>query len=113
MNAYHGSTVASASLGGMAAMHGQSGLPIEGIHHIGQPYWFGEGRETGMTPEEFGLARARELEAKLLELGPRPSPPSSPSRSRGPAASSFRRPATGPRSSASAAPMTSCWSSTR
>jgi putrescine---pyruvate transaminase len=70
VNAYHGSTVASASLGGMAAMHGQSGLPIEGIHHIGQPYWFGEGRETGMSPDEFGLARARELEAKLLEVGP-------------------------------------------
>jgi putrescine aminotransferase len=70
VNGYHGSTVASASLGGMAAMHGQGGLPIEGIHHIGQPYWFGEGRETGMTPEEFGLARAGELEAKVLEVGP-------------------------------------------
>jgi len=68
-NAYHGSTVVGASLGGMGAMHAQSGLPIEGIHHIGQPYWFGEGRETGMTPEEFGLARARELEAKIGELG--------------------------------------------
>ncbi len=69
-NAYHGSTVAAASLGGMGAMHGQSGLPIEGIHHIGQPYWFGEGRETGMSPDQFGLARARELEAKILEIGP-------------------------------------------
>jgi len=68
-NAYHGSTVAAASLGGMGAMHAQSGLPIEGIHHINQPYWFGEGRDTGMTPEEFGLARAQELEAKILELG--------------------------------------------
>lgn len=68
-NAYHGSTVAAASLGGMAAMHGQSGLPIEGIHHINQPYWFGEGRDTGMTPEEFGHARAQELEAKILEVG--------------------------------------------
>ena len=68
-NAYHGSTVAAASLGGMGAMHFQSGLPIEGIHHINQPYWFGEGRDTGMTPEEFGLARAQELEAKILEVG--------------------------------------------
>lgn len=68
-NGYHGSTVAAASLGGMNAMHVQSGLPIEGIHHIGQPYWFGEGRDTGMTPEEFGLARARELEAKILAVG--------------------------------------------
>ncbi|MEM7058993.1 MAG: aspartate aminotransferase family protein [Pseudomonadota bacterium] len=68
-NAYHGSTVAAASLGGMGAMHSQSGLPIEGVHHINQPYWFGEGRTTGLTPEEFGLARAQELEAKILELG--------------------------------------------
>ena len=68
-NAYHGSTVASASLGGMGAMHDQSGLPIADIHHIGQPYWFGEGRETGMSPEEFGLARAQELETKIKEIG--------------------------------------------
>ena len=68
-NGYHGSTVAAASLGGMGAMHVQSGLPIEGIHHINQPYWFGEGRETGLTPEEFGLARARELEDKIREVG--------------------------------------------
>ena len=68
-NGYHGSTVAAASLGGMNAMHVQSGLPIEGIHHIDQPYWFGEGRESGMTPEEFGLARAHELEVKIREVG--------------------------------------------
>lgn len=68
-NAYHGSTVAAASLGGMGAMHGQSGLPIEGIHHVNQPYWFGEGRTTGMSPEEFALACAREVEAKILEVG--------------------------------------------
>ena len=68
-NGYHGSTVASASLGGMNAMHVQSGLPIEGVHHINQPYWFAEGRDTGMTPEEFGLARAQELEAKIVALG--------------------------------------------
>ncbi|MGM0584475.1 MAG: aspartate aminotransferase family protein [Pseudomonadota bacterium] len=68
-NGYHGSTVAAASLGGMAPMHAQSGLPIEGVSHISQPYWFGEGRETGMTPEEFGRARARELEAEIDRIG--------------------------------------------
>ena len=67
-NGYHGSTVAGASLGGMAGMHKQGGLPIPGIHHINQPYWFGEGGD--LSPEEFGLQRARELEAKILELGP-------------------------------------------
>ena len=66
-NAYHGSTVAAASLGGMAPMHKQSGLPIEGIHHIGQPYWFDEGRD--IDPAAFGLMRARELEAAIDEIG--------------------------------------------
>jgi putrescine aminotransferase len=68
INAYHGSTVAGASLGGMKAMHGQGGLPIPGIHHIAQPYWFGSDR--ALDPEAFGLACAAELEAKILELGP-------------------------------------------
>ena len=66
-NGYHGSTVVGASLGGMAAMHGQSGLPIEGISHIAQPYWFGEGRE--LSPAEFGLKAARALEAEIDRLG--------------------------------------------
>jgi putrescine aminotransferase len=67
-NGYHGSTVAGASLGGMKGMHKQGGLPIPGIVHINQPYWFGEGGD--LPPDEFGLLRARELEEKILELGP-------------------------------------------
>ncbi|MCC1481212.1 aspartate aminotransferase family protein [Roseibaca sp. Y0-43] len=67
-NGYHGSTMGGGSLGGMAAMHAQGGLPIPGIVHIDQPYWWGEGGE--MTPEEFGITRARLLEKKILELGP-------------------------------------------
>ena len=43
-NAYHGSTMAGASLGGMSGMHAQGGLPIPGIVHIEQPYWFEHGR---------------------------------------------------------------------
>ncbi|MFQ5624758.1 MAG: aspartate aminotransferase family protein [Paracoccaceae bacterium] len=66
-NAYHGSAMGSASLGGMAAMHAQGGLPIPGIVHIGQPHWWAEGGDMGR--EEFGLMRARELEAKIDELG--------------------------------------------
>ena len=68
MNAYHGSSMGSASLGGMAGMHAQGGMPIPDIHHIGQPDWWSEGGET--SPEEFGLKRARELEEKIEELGP-------------------------------------------
>lgn len=67
-NGYHGSTVAGASLGGMPAMHKQGGLPIPGIYHINQPYWFEYSGD--LSPDDFGLQRARELEEKILELGP-------------------------------------------
>jgi putrescine aminotransferase len=66
-NGYHGSTIASGTLGGMGYMHDQMPSKVENIVHIDQPYWFGEGGD--MTPGEFGLARARQLEAKILELG--------------------------------------------
>ncbi|SFR01706.1 aspartate aminotransferase family protein [Poseidonocella sedimentorum] len=66
-NAYHGSTMGGASLGGMAGMHAQGGLPIPDIHYIDQPNWWAEGGE--MTPEAFGLERARQLEAMINELG--------------------------------------------
>ena len=66
-NAYHGSSMGSASLGGMAAMHAQGGLPIPDVHHIGQPNWYAEGGE--MSPEDFGLMRARELEQAIEDMG--------------------------------------------
>jgi putrescine---pyruvate transaminase len=66
-NGYHGSTMAGASLGGMAGMHAQGGLPIPGIVHIDQPYWFEHGR--GLDRQAFGLQAAGWLEAKILELG--------------------------------------------
>ncbi len=66
-NAYHGSTMGGASLGGMSGMHAQGGLPIPDIAYIGQPHWYAEGGE--MSPQDFGLMRARELEAKIEELG--------------------------------------------
>ena len=66
-NAYHGSTIGGASLGGMIPMHQQGGLPIPDIHHIPQPNWWAEGGD--MSPEEFGLARAQELEKAIEELG--------------------------------------------
>jgi putrescine aminotransferase len=66
-NAYHGSTVGGASLGGMKGMHGQGSLPIPGIEFIDQPHWWDEGDD--MTPAEFGLERARQLETKIKEVG--------------------------------------------
>ena len=67
-NAYHGSTVAAASLGGMKPMHEQSGMPIPGIVHVEQPYWFGSDRS--LSPDDFGLAAAKSIEDKIIELGP-------------------------------------------
>ena len=69
-NAYHGSTMAGASLGGMAGMHAQGGLPIPGITHIEQPYWWEHGRPLGLSRDEFGLVAAGWLEKKILEVGP-------------------------------------------
>jgi len=66
-NAYHGSTIAAASLGGMSAMHKQGGLPIPGIVHIEQPYYFGLGGE--LSADEFGVQQARLLEETIQQLG--------------------------------------------
>jgi putrescine aminotransferase len=67
-NAYHGSTVAGVSLGGMKAMHAQGDLPIPGIEHVRQPYWYGEGRD--LEPREFGKLCAQAIEDRILEVGP-------------------------------------------
>ena len=67
-NAYHGSTMAGASLGGMSGMHAQGDLPIPNITHIEQPYYF-ENALPGESESDFGLRTARSLEDKILELG--------------------------------------------
>ena len=67
-HAYHGSTLAAASLGGMSNMHGQGGLPLPGFDYIMPPYHFGLARDE--DPEAFGRRAADALEAKILELGP-------------------------------------------
>ncbi|WP_321925977.1 aspartate aminotransferase family protein [Paraburkholderia guartelaensis] len=67
-NAYHGSTIAGGTLGGMGYMHEQMPSKVENIVHIDQPYFYGEA-QGNMSPEEFGLARAQQLEAKILEVG--------------------------------------------
>ncbi len=65
-NGYHGSTMGGGSLGGMSGIHKHGGM-IAGIVHIGQPDWWSEGGDH--APEAFGLARAQELEAMILQLG--------------------------------------------
>ena len=66
VNAYHGSTIAAASLGGMGGMHKQTN-GLDYVHHINQPHWFEEGGDESV--DDFGLRVARELEAKIDELG--------------------------------------------
>ena len=65
-NAYHGSTIAAASLGGMGPMHTQS-HGLDYVHHIDQPHWFEVGPDE--DPDSFGLRVARQLESKIDELG--------------------------------------------
>ncbi|MEO6625235.1 MAG: aspartate aminotransferase family protein [Burkholderiaceae bacterium] len=68
-NAYHGSTMAGASLGGMGGMHAQGDLPIPNITHIEQPYYFDLGCP-GESAAGFGLRAAGWLEEKVLAIGP-------------------------------------------
>jgi putrescine aminotransferase len=62
--------MAGASLGGMSGMHAQGGLPIPGITHIEQPYWWEHGRPQGLTREAFGMQAAHWLEEKIQAIGP-------------------------------------------
>ena len=66
-NGYHGSTMGAASLGGMAGMHAQGGMPIPDIVHIDQPHWWAEGGDH--SPEEFGRIRAAQLDQMIDRLG--------------------------------------------
>jgi putrescine aminotransferase len=66
--AYHGSTMAAISLGGMKAMHEQADLPLPGFVHVMPPYWYDYGGD--LSPEDFGVKAAQAVEDKILELGP-------------------------------------------
>lgn len=66
-NAYHGSTLAGASLGGMGFMHEQGPLPLPGFEHIEQPHWYFNGGD--LDADEYGILAAGKLEEKILELG--------------------------------------------
>jgi len=63
---YHGSTTLGASAGGMVDMHRQAG-DMPNFVHVLPPYWYGYGGQ--MSPAEFGLYAAKQLENKILELG--------------------------------------------
>ncbi|MGR2682664.1 MULTISPECIES: aspartate aminotransferase family protein [Chromobacterium] len=67
-NGYHGSTIGGSSLGGMKYMHEQGDLPIPGMAHVEQPWWYKYGKD--LSPDEFGVVAARWVEEKILEIGP-------------------------------------------
>jgi putrescine---pyruvate transaminase len=65
--AYHGVTMAAASLSGLTPMHPQFDLPLPGFEKVPTVYWYG--LAGGKDPNEYGLEVARKLEEKILELG--------------------------------------------
>jgi len=67
--AYHGVTVAAASLSGLPANHLDFDLPIERILHVGCPHHYREARP-GESEEVFATRLAEELEARILAEGP-------------------------------------------
>jgi putrescine---pyruvate transaminase len=69
--AYHGVTMAAASLSGLTPMHPQWDLPLAGFEKVPTPYWFGAAAAGygDIGPDEFGLLIAKKLEEKILELG--------------------------------------------
>ena len=66
--AYHGSTVAGTSLGGMAGMHGQLGGAVPNIVHVMMPYAY-ELALPGESDHDFGLRAAKAVEDAILEAG--------------------------------------------
>lgn len=70
--AYHGVTMAAASLSGLSPMHPQWDLPLPGFAKVPAPYWFGA-QAAGygdIGPEEFGVLVAQRLEEKIRQIGP-------------------------------------------
>jgi putrescine aminotransferase len=68
-SAYHGSTIAAGSMGGMSHVHAHSYPRYEGFRHVMDPYWYGEAKD-GETPEAFGIRAARAIEDEILAVGP-------------------------------------------
>ena len=67
--AYHGITVATGSLTGLAPIHGDFDLPIDRILHTDCPHYY-RGAEDGETEEEFASRCAENLEKMILDEGP-------------------------------------------
>jgi 4-aminobutyrate--pyruvate transaminase len=68
-NAYHGVTVAAASLGGLATNHRDFDLPIERIMHVDCPHHYRYGLP-GESEQDFATRLAAQLERRIVEEGP-------------------------------------------
>ncbi len=66
---YHGVTVATAGLTGLASLHAGFDVPLPMIRHVRAPHSLWEA-EPGMTDAEFVADLARELEELILAEGP-------------------------------------------
>jgi len=67
--AYHGVTVAAASLTGLKPLHTDFDLPIQNIMHTSCPHYYRYGKD-GESEEEFSTRMADELEELILKEGP-------------------------------------------
>ncbi|MGI6247604.1 MAG: aspartate aminotransferase family protein [Pseudochelatococcus sp.] len=67
--AYHGVTIASASLTGLPNNHRSFDLPIDRVLHTLAPHYWKEGRD-GETEEQFAARCAEELDALIQREGP-------------------------------------------
>jgi putrescine aminotransferase len=67
-NAYHGSTIAGTSLGGMESMHKQLHGAVPNIVHVMMPYAY-ELALPGESDHDFGLRAAKAVEDAILEAG--------------------------------------------
>ncbi|WP_426240592.1 aspartate aminotransferase family protein [Pararhizobium sp. DWP1-1-3] len=67
-NAYHGSTLAGVSLGGMSHMHKQMGGMVPNIVHVMEPYPYGLALP-GESDDDFGLRAAGAIEEAILAAG--------------------------------------------
>ena len=66
--AYHGVTVASASLSGLPNLHGNFDVPREGFLHVGKPHYYREA-PADMSEAEFVQHLAKELEETIDREG--------------------------------------------
>ena len=67
--AYHGTTIAAASLTGLPNMHNGYGLPLPGFLHVSCPDLY-RGKADGETEQDYAERLPAELEALILAEGP-------------------------------------------